>query len=187
MLSEWREWTFALNRPTIRKIPRSAHQLLAQTLEWLVTLIEDLDQPDVIRDCAEFKLMVLCAECAPLLLWPVPPRCDGAEKLLPHSRVKLIKTRCHLMATGQWNELLLLPQHRHLRPSDSGPHAAGVVAEQEAEAILRAGRRGAPAAAWKRLHSFGVAGCSEATLPNLRERWGTCARALPLSDALLRD
>ena len=87
LLARWREWVFALNQPTMRKLPRSTHQLLAQTLDWLVKLIEDLDgldQPDVIRDCAE--LLVLCA---PLLLWPVPPRPDGAQKLLPHSRVKL--------------------------------------------------------------------------------------------------
>ena len=79
----------------MRKVPRSTHQLLAQTLAWLMTLLEDLDQPDVIRDCVE--MMVLCA---PTLLWLVPPRPDGATKLLPHSRFKLIKERCHRWPLG---------------------------------------------------------------------------------------
>ena len=182
MLAKWNEWVYAMDKPTMRKLPRSTHQLLAQTLDWLVKLVEDLDQPDVVRDTAE--LLVLCA---PTLLWPVPARPDGAQKLLPHSRVKSIKARCHLVATGQWEELLVLACHRHPRHADTGPHAAGVVTEAEADAILRAGRRGAPAAAWRRLHSFGIAGCNATTLPNLQERWGTCARALPTSESILRD
>ena len=76
MLARWNEWVSAMDKPTMRKLPRSTHQLLAQTLDWLVKLIEDLDQPDVLRDTAE--LLVLCA---PTLLWPVLERPDGAQKL----------------------------------------------------------------------------------------------------------
>ena len=63
-LARWNEWVDAMDKPTMRKLPRSTHQLLARTLDWLVKIVEDLDQPDVVRDTAE--LLVLCAPTSAL-------------------------------------------------------------------------------------------------------------------------
>eukprot|EP00971_Amphidinium_carterae_P231120 4586652-Amphidinium_carterae.1 len=86
-----------------RVLPKSLQHTLATTVSWLLATAEDSRVDPQLQSWSR-KIVLL----APRILWPAPPRVQGARGLSPNARPRLIKERLVLLHEGRWDELLEL-------------------------------------------------------------------------------
>ena len=122
---------------------------------------------------AQRRVLVSLVLTMPRWLWPEPHRNSGSQ-LHPHSRPRLLQERAQLLLQSEWDSLLASLQPDGSSPENPPavpPRQPGLLTDKDCKRLLRAGRQGRVATAWRQLFSFGLAPANDTTQKLIESKW----------------
>ena len=151
---------------TQRQIPKTCHALLDQVCSHALRILHD---PGLSQEHRRVLLSLIL--CMPRWLWPEPPH--TGEALHPHARPQLLKARARLFLSNDWQPLLesLSDDIDLVDQPDAKPRTPGVMEDKDHQRLLHAAKQGRLTAAWRHLHSYGVAASNATTQNKLERKW----------------
>ena len=154
--------------PTQRQLPKTSSELVDTVCHRLLLL---MGEPTV--TAAQRRVLVSLVLTMPRWLWPEPHRNPGSQ-LHPHSRPRLLQERAQLLLQSDWDSLMASLQPDGLPPDDPPdvpPRQPGLLTDEDCKRLLRAGKQGRIATAWRQLFSFGLAPANDKTQKLIEDKW----------------
>ena len=154
--------------PTQRQLPKTSRELVDATCHRLLLLMGD---PAV--TATQRRTLVALSLTMPRWLWPEPPKAPGSH-LHPHSRPRLLQERAQMALQSDWEGLLTHVQPDATppaNPADATPRTPGLLTDADCKRLMRAGRQGRVATAWRQLFSYGLALSNDRTQRLIESKW----------------
>ena len=154
--------------PTQRQLPKTSRYLVDAACHRLLLLLGD---PAITAE--QRRLLVALALTMPRWLWPEPAKAPGSQ-LHPHARPRLLQERAQLLLQNDWDSLLLFLEPEEGppdNPADTPPRTPGLLTDADCHRLMRAGRQGRVATAWRQLFSFGLALSNDRTQKLIADKW----------------
>ena len=154
--------------PTQRQLPKRPETWwMRHATEFCFSLVIQLSR---LSSDASWSLFI---HTMPRWLWPEPAKAPGSQ-LHPHVRPRLLQERVQLVMQNDWENLLLLLQPDEGppdNPPDTPPRMPGLLTDEDCSRLMRAGRQGRVATAWRQLFSFGLALSNDRTQKLIESKW----------------
>ena len=140
---------------TQRVLPASVKDHVATVVADLWRLTDDLTLDPTIREAARLMWTL-----APRWGWPQPDK-QGAARLPPHSRPKLIRAQLQKFAAGEWLSCLdveapMEPGHPSQQNEWGGLTAPGLITAAKLEQLRKSAFQQRLSKGWRHLWSYGV-------------------------------
>ena len=146
-----------------RRIPKSSFAAVVGMLRRLWDIHEDPRYTSEQRRLAVWMILL-----APRWCWPEPLHARG-ERLKPHTRPRLIKTRIAMLFSGQWSTLLTMTEGAAIMGQGDSPcqqlppDTPGLITDSRLQHLQKMSQKGDLTKAWKQLWSHGTPGRTQQT------------------------